>query len=195
MLIVDGPDNVGKTTLCRRLVAELGARHGGWMYRHFGPLPKTWEHPWDYERHVGTHVVMDRFHPSEVVYRAALGEDLNLSPLGYSIVDSWVRLAGGMVVLLYSSNHDVFKRGYEDRPQGNDVKVNAVASLFFENMAGYRNFKTEQNDTYDVAVDAWYDVAVEGCYPAENDAFVRRLLEAYLSKERRVLRVRSSWTG
>lgn len=75
MLIVEGPDCVGKTTLCHRLLSALNAQPGTsrWRYQHFGSLPKDFTTLLDYSDAMAPYVVSDRFHLSEAIYSVAYG--------------------------------------------------------------------------------------------------------------------------
>lgn len=115
MLIIEGADRVGKTTLCHKLVEAL-APAGPWMYRHFGPLPESWYHPWDYFPHMSRHVVQDRFHLSEWVYRRAEGQtNPNLTFEKYRLVDAQLRLLGGVTVVITASQKIITDRGGDQR--------------------------------------------------------------------------------
>lgn len=107
MLVVEGPDLVGKTTLCEELVARLNA--DGWAERtcgapsartHFGPLPDGWDYLGGYARLVRPGAVMDRFHWSERAYGGALRGGSKIDPRRTAIVDGLIHACGGMIVLV-----------------------------------------------------------------------------------------------
>jgi len=68
MLILEGADQLGKTTLANKLLKELHKRGYPYVYRHFTRLPDCWKYPMSYLAHVSEPVVQDRFHMSEIVY-------------------------------------------------------------------------------------------------------------------------------
>jgi len=70
MLIVEGPDCVGKTTFCDRVYAlaiEIGV---GLSRRHFGP-EMAGSRPWKYLNAYLPYSIADRYHVSEHVYDRA----------------------------------------------------------------------------------------------------------------------------
>jgi thymidylate kinase len=66
MLILEGTDCVGKTTLAHKLAKRLNM-----VYQHLGPLPDTWSDE-DYIHLASINAVRDRYHLSEVAYSATL---------------------------------------------------------------------------------------------------------------------------
>ena len=109
MIIVEGPDGVGKTTLCKRLLTRL-PQH---IYAHFTRLPPAFDFFHMYLERMSRFVVQDRFHMSEVVYTAMRKEPANLLPETYRLIDAKLRLLGGYTVLVCAS--DAIIRGrYHD---------------------------------------------------------------------------------
>lgn len=62
MIIIEGSDGVGKTTLAKSLQLALKS-----AYVHYGPLPDWWTH-WDYTTRCIKHAVYDRYHWSAAAY-------------------------------------------------------------------------------------------------------------------------------
>lgn len=136
MLIIEGTDLVGKTTLAKALVKDLEG-HGPWVYRHQTKLPPKWDHPWSYYSHISQFVVQDRFHMSEVVYsKVCRGNNTDLDEERYRLVDAWCRLQGSVTVLLIST--EGFLRKQWDKLAGGRLemfhidKVIAVNKRFLE---------------------------------------------------------------
>lgn len=98
MLIIEGTDGIGKTTLCRELLHRL-YNHGPWVYRHFTKLPESWRYPYDYLAHISRFVVQDRFHLSEVTYREARGEPARLTPWDIRWINASLELVGAFTVI------------------------------------------------------------------------------------------------
>lgn len=161
MLIVEGADRVGKTTLCRKLVDRLN-QHGPWMYRHFGPLPKSWVHPWDYFPCMGQHVVQDRFHLSEWVYRQAEDQtNPDLTFEKYRLVDAKLRLLGSVTVVLTANRKIIIDRG------GNERAVMADGLFRTLSMA--------------IDVDICHNVNL--IQLSDDDWFVDKILKIYLERQ------------
>lgn len=110
MLIVEGADLVGKTTLCEALVRELSRREHGYVYRHLTKLPNGFVSPWAYMQLASRRVVQDRFHMSEVLYAKARHERPVLSPFGYALVDAHLRQLGAFTVIVTTSRDQIADR-------------------------------------------------------------------------------------
>lgn len=129
MIIVEGPDGVGKTTFCKKLLAHLP----GHVYSHFTRLPPGFDYYWGYAERVGRGLVQDRFHMSEVAYAQARGEEPRLDKWDYRLVDSLVRRVGGVTVLITGTQELVRSRW--DAGQMYDVKKTLAAAQVYEDIA------------------------------------------------------------
>lgn len=84
MIIIEGTDLVGKTTLADKIVElnNMGKHVVPLEYKHLGPLPDDWTVT-DYMRLLSSTAVYDRFFVSELVYHP-----LNLKPCKLSKFDT-----------------------------------------------------------------------------------------------------------
>jgi len=111
MIVIEGPDLAGKSTLAEALfkrVVANGHRHP--MVRHFTKVQPHFDKYWGYQSCVARDVIMDRFHMSHVVYRHAEDVEHELTPLRYELVDAEVSRVGGIVVLLAPAPELIVKR-------------------------------------------------------------------------------------
>lgn len=74
MVIVEGPDRVGKTTFAKQLATELQ-----YQYHHYGLLPESFQSPNDYIYDMQRDKVFDRFHISELVYSKIRNEPCKIA--------------------------------------------------------------------------------------------------------------------
>lgn len=111
MLIVEGTDGVGKTTLCKKLLTKLHTH----IYAHFTRLPPGFDYFWGYVERMSRHVVQDRFHMSEVAYAVARGEPPHIDPDQYALVDARLRLIGGFTVVVTAEPSLVKERWRADQ--------------------------------------------------------------------------------
>lgn len=75
MLIIEGPDGVGKTTAAQKL-----CKYTGWDYKHMSKPGPTFNHFLDYMRLAKEDAVWDRFHLGSLAYGAIIskeGQDQN----------------------------------------------------------------------------------------------------------------------
>jgi len=99
MIIVEGTDLTGKTTLAKRLAERLAS--DGYVYSHFTRLPSGFDYCGDYIARASRRIVQDRFHFSEWCYSAARGErESPLSAEKYRVVDGALRLLGAFTVVV-----------------------------------------------------------------------------------------------
>ena len=117
MLIVEGADLVGKTTLCEELMRRLP----GWCYAHLGPEANhaEWHSYWGYRRRASRRVVQDRFHMSQVAYAWARREEPAVTPYKYALVDAFLREIGGFTVVV-TAERDLLSSRYT-RPELYDL--------------------------------------------------------------------------
>ena len=137
MLIIEGTDQLGKTTLCKKLLKEL-PNH---IFASFTRLPPRFNYLTDYMHRASTRVVQDRFHMSEIAYAYARGESSTvLSPERYRLVDAYLRLnACSFTVILYTFE-DLSKR-WKIRDEMYSVNVASKANEVFKQIAQRGHFK------------------------------------------------------
>jgi hypothetical protein len=177
MLIVEGPDNVGKTTLCERLVRELNALGFPAVYRHFSRLPDCWDYYRDYLPHVSRFAVMDRFWMSELAYAHARGD---LSPLDrhkVAMLEGHLLLAGSLTVLV-TAEENVIRDVWGTKKEMYPVEVVLKANDFFQS-----EFVEKQQTRVDMAT---YRLGRMVMYPSSNGAFVHDVVMTYLDKQRNI---------
>lgn len=93
MLIIEGPDSVGKTTLAKKLASRLGL-----LYQHLGPLPDGWVEQ-DYISLCSRKCVYDRLHLSELAYSWALNRECKIVNARFLHSALSVRFAAVTVVI------------------------------------------------------------------------------------------------
>lgn len=174
MLIVEGVDGIGKTTLCHRLVREL-QDYGPWVYRWFTKLPGCWRYPTDYVPHVARFVVQDRFHMSEIVYRAARQEEQLMSPLAYRWLDGYLRGVGAFTVVLTTT--DERARSVPAGGQMHDAETHVRVNRL------YRSIANGRDERYRPDFDYVYCPFGKG-WPAEDNALVQLVVDLYVSRQR-----------
>ncbi len=135
MLIIEGPDCSGKTTLCKKLLKAINDQPnwGGYIYSHFTRLPPRFDYYWGYVDRMSPCVVQDRFHMSEIVYSKVRGEPSSpLDPLTYQMVDAKITLMGGMVVLVEADPEMIRgRREADNRDQMYDIAGTVEAARLF----------------------------------------------------------------
>lgn len=167
MIIVEGPDGVGKTTLCKKLLSFLPTH----VYSHFTRLPKEFDYHWGYAARVTPQVVQDRFHMSEIVYSRARGEPPGLDEFGYKLVDARVRLMGGVIVVVTAD--PALVRARWDPTQMYDLERTVRAA---------EEYLSLMNDVGSGWVDRDVVIHCHGTKPYVTDHEVREIITLYQSR-------------
>lgn len=117
MLIIEGADLVGKSTLQRRCIQLLNATTdigAGHMPMHLTRPPPGFNYYQSYLDLIARDTVWDRFHLSVLAYRQHDDLPCSMTPLKYSLVDAAIRQVGGFIVLVVESD-DVIRRRFVER--------------------------------------------------------------------------------
>lgn len=121
MIIVEGTDLVGKTTLCHKLTQHLG-----YTYQHLSRLPDTWRYPESYLEMMGPTVIQDRFHDSEYAYVYGRRETkTKLTAEAYSAIQHRLHYYGGIKILVTADEDSIIERYRQDEMYKIDVILRA----------------------------------------------------------------------
>lgn len=126
MIIIDGPDLVGKTTLANELCKRLG-----YIYHHLGKLPEQWNSPIDYLALLAYNVVQDRFYASELVYSQIRGEPCKVTPYHVRLIDGRMAKIGAMHILIYDIDETIISKRFDQSREMYDLeKIKRANRLF-----------------------------------------------------------------
>lgn len=122
MIIVEGTDLVGKTTLCKKICTYLNARadvklgmnswaEAYWRYAHMSVPNQSWDFHWGYINHMHPRNVQDRFYLSELAYSAAkdavygtcIGE--RIPPAERMALEGKLLAIGAMTIIITADQH------------------------------------------------------------------------------------------
>jgi thymidylate kinase len=184
MLIIEGADCVGKTTLAKKLLRVLDNH----VYAHFTRLPSGFDYYWGYVERMSVNIVQDRFHLSEIVYSRVRGVESPLTPELYRLVDAQVRLRAGYTILITADEGLVRKRWDKGQMYNIDDTLRAV-SLYndlTEVRLGFGDFSDYTPD-----IDAYYHCTEGNPYVPDyiidqmvNDYYRRLHLYSSTAKQR-----------
>lgn len=150
MLIIEGPDLVGKTTLALALQKELANRRYCHIYSHFTRLPATFDQYWDYLPHIRADVVQDRFHMSRQAYGRQFHEQKLMSSEELRLIDSKLRQVGAMTVVCVSTSDTFLEQQYLKKDRDEMYKLDGILGV----NAKYRNIIDTREMDFDIVVDA-----------------------------------------
>lgn len=184
MLIVEGSDFLGKTTLCHKMVKMLNAKRLPYMYGHLSRPPDTHDRLWNYVERMSRHLVQDRFHMSEIVYAAARGEKPDAGGLTtekYRLVDAHLRLVPSFTVCIASDDRYYAKRWQSAQDSGEmtdqmyDLSVSRRANQKFLDLVTAR-WGLEYHPDFDEYV------IINEAYPFVTDEHARALVDKYFER-------------
>lgn len=181
MLIIEGPDLVGKTTLCKKLVELLP----GHIYSHLTRLPDEFDRYWGYVERMSPGVVQDRFHMSEICYATMRGDldKSQLDPETYRLVDAKLRLLGAMTVVVFGSNELMHERLWDkELRQGEMYRATQIENVnrIFRDLVQKNGTCPPELTHYEVDCDLWIE-----CTPARpyvTDDLVMGIVYRYLGR-------------
>lgn len=180
MLIIEGPDMVGKSTFIKALLARLLAvapKSPVPALDHFTHLDRDMT-PEKYSRRFKPWCISDRGHLSNLVYGSVCRGEYELSPEVYRVVDGLMLAAGGMMVVINATPDwyaEIVKTKQSARERWDGSQNLQVAEAFrqvcdsrFTPFVGYRPM-----------IDLVW-VASQGQYPGNDGALVDKVLNRYL---------------
>ena len=193
MLIIEGPDLVGKTTLISALVEHLNrcrkrfkTNPGDILVDRFG-LAEVDDMEDQVQARARRWCIFDRCYPSEIIYGLRCREQSNISPMAVIRMNHMLAQKHGMVVIIYA-DEDAYERLIDlHHSRGENFNPEQCRRV----NAAYRQLaKTGSIDDYVVGVADSFCVEInfDGAlgtlmYPAKTAAFVKRIVETYTNRQ------------
>lgn len=183
MLIVEGTDKVGKTTLCAKLLEALRERKCPVTGESSKPPPPGWDYYWGYIPSITANVVMDRFVMSELCYGEAARDGSGIGPETYRLLDADMREYGAVTVVIVADDAWLDRQLEKERDVmfGVDA-IKSVNRLF--RSAGLHQAVLSRGKTWKVDADFVYDMSREPLFPAENPLFVDQVVTAWMTRRK-----------
>lgn len=173
MIIIEGTDLLGKTTLANALVRKLNRAGLPHVYSHFSKLADSWHIYHHYIPFIQRNVVMDRFYMSRCAYGQALKNQAVIDLDTYRMLDAKVRLVGGLHVLLTASDDYIRHNWDRYSSRGEMYNLDAVQSV----NDTFMRFADES--VYDVDIHA--HLTQPGVYIADD--FIDMVLSEYSQRQ------------
>jgi hypothetical protein len=154
MLIIEGSDNVGKTTACRKMEVLIGKG----SYRHLSRPPDDFDHVREYMERIGPYV-QDRFHLGAITYGRMTKNGNCPTSRDMLMVQRYMRWQGCIVVVMHA------ERDWLRRSTFNKGEMYPLDTILDVNSAFIALTKTtNRGEPY---CDLAYDVSKRG-YPSDE---------------------------
>lgn len=133
MLIIEGSDNLGKTTLAKKIVRRVSGMGipvvYSWMTR---PNEQIFDFFKDYKKMINPCAVQDRFHLGGLAYH---NDKIPLHRL--QIINSWIRSVGGLIVVLYANDEKWYEKHIQADKRKSILSIEEMCAgnHFFKNYA------------------------------------------------------------
>ena len=178
MLIIEGSDLVGKTTLIKELCTEATKRGFPMIPQHFGLLPDSWNFFGDYLDYIVDTTVMDRFILSEVIYGEILRDGSRINQCDFKALQSNLNYNKAMTVII-AAEPDFFKehvhKQFEYRSEV--FKEEQICNV---NDAFLMVMQTHRINEFEIEYDIAHEVQNDRDFPSSNPDFVEEIVETYL---------------
>lgn len=103
MILIEGPDGVGKTTLAKKLVEILNKKNCPVVYRHNTRFPKCFNTVVNCKQQFEPNVVMDRSYPSRFCYGNTFKDQPPVSEYEFQYLNSCVRATPGIIIYIVAT--------------------------------------------------------------------------------------------
>jgi thymidylate kinase len=176
MLIIEGPDLCGKTTLCNALLKRLWEnpkKYGNYpaVYEHFSRLPPSWRYPKSYLPFIKRYSVMDRFHLSELCYGRVTRGGTHLTANCVRFLDAQLALVGSYTVLITTS--DDFLKAHWGRDEMFTLDQVLAVNKMYKSLAEYNP---------EAHVDISFTVESEDDFVAKDEDAMDKILLAWTGR-------------
>jgi len=178
MLIVEGSDLVGKTTLIKALCDEATNRGHPMIPQHFGLLPDNWDFLCDYMKFINNRTVMDRFIMSEVVYGETLRKKSRITPEHYSLLQTYLDCFRYMTVVIVAET--VFFKEHVHKQFEYRDEVFKEEQICLVNEAFIEVINTCKLGEFKLSFDIAHCVSNDREFPSSDPMLVDEIVETYL---------------
>lgn len=164
MMIIEGADNLGKTTAAKRMV-EIAKSKGmdDCFYDHMGRPPESFDFCHDYVPLMNHSAIQDRFHLGSLVWH---DDVMDLAKLRF--IEGRLALRGAFIVI-FIAEADMFDYKGMIRPERElfDVDTILAANDIYESIAD-GNFALEKHPDFNVRVDDAYFMTDAADFPDDE---------------------------
>ena len=186
MLIIEGTDLAGKTTLAHTLVKMLNELGHGHVYQHLSRPSEAFDRYHGYCDLAGRWQVRDRFHMSELAYcdariKCGSPERWLIDAEQYRMVDGMLRQYGAYTVVLTVDYNELVERLAASGDDMYDIDIITAANdAFIAIMLG------EFAELSGLRIDVDCDFHLTGENPYVSDEQAEQIIKNYLNRQQAV---------
>ena len=197
MLVIEGPDGIGKSTFCRKLVGEIQTRLQDCLAesypRAIGLKHNNVEDAGSgvefYRSSIRPWIVQNRFHLSEIVYAEACDRPCGLSFPHYFLVNLALQSIGGMVVVFWADEGDyakiLAKTGFQDFDSDVLIRAAEVYRRATNDKAGVGYRMSQDGEHWLLASDLRCRIGFDDdgrvTWPGKESLLVEKVAERYVA--------------
>jgi len=165
MLILEGPDNVGKTTAAELFVKEMG---DPWKIDHMSCPDEDFDYFSGYMERLADKTVHDRFHLGGLVYGKLLGlHPTPITPRTLGVVERYIRWRGALIVIMFDGDTEGFAQRLGEKNEMYDLNAICMANTIYRTLAWRGNH-----------CHIWHDISRNGWPQVETVRFWMKKMEA-----------------
>lgn len=153
MLIIEGSDCVGKTTLANELSRRLN-----YAYQHLGPLPDCW-YDIDYVNLAAANSVRDRFHLSEIVYSTVLSRPVKIANL--RLLHATLMLKYSAYTVIITADNSLLGPRHSSRDELFNLETVQAVNNMFSKLSYYADFRIHCTQDAPYFTEAHVDTIVQ----------------------------------
>lgn len=182
MIVIDGPDHVGKTRLAEALTEKLNEEGLPHIYHHLSKLPDSFHPVRGYLPLIQPDAVYDRFHPSRQAYGKVFDNQRMLDDFEYSILDSRINLIGGIIIFV-TANPEWLTENFGDKEEMyDDVHDILDVNTIYAKMVHDRDKQCDYHFRT--------GCPLEPCtFPSQNVEWMNRIVTDYIERRTTISRI------
>jgi len=175
MLVIEGSDCLGKTTVAKKIVNKMMEKGYPTIYSHMGrPNEQLFDFFLDYKKMINPCAVQDRFHLGGLAYHHD-----KITPQKLQIINSWIRSVGGMIVVLYAADETWYKQRLENDKRRNLLPI---VKLLDGNLVFQKYAKNEDCD-YIFNISPTIGSRISNCYVNYvNDYDIDKIIAEWIQR-------------
>ena len=181
MLIVEGSDLVGKTSLVKELCKEAIEQGFPMIPQHFGLLPDSWDFFSDYLPYIQKRTVMDRFIISELIYGELLRNKCRISYSSWEALNRLMTHEKCMTIIIAAEPE--FFATHVKKEHSKRGEVFNPEEIMSVNMGFLQTGIHHTFCSYKVDFTTLWKVENNRTFPSSNKTFIKNTIKRYIEMQ------------